>query len=724
MNRKNTFALLAAVTIVLTLLASMGTVDAQTKKYKMTTDIPASITTPDVVETSLGTLRFFDGFPDEATVQKVYDNLDFQRGVQAFLTCIPPASAYALRTGIRSFGPDNQTVIISETLLDSRSLILTGNTETIYNTTWLSTKDGPLVIEMPAGVLGVIDDFWFRFVTDIGPLGPDKGNGGKFLLLPPDYKGEIPEGYFVLHSRTYGHWYFFRVFIEGGDMETAVEYSKKNYRAYPLALAANPPAMNFLNFSGESFNTVHSNNFLFFEEVNQVIQEEPLDAVDPEVRGQLAAIGIRKGKPFEPDSRMKSILTDAAAVGNATARANNFSTRDKEAYFYPNSAWKSVFVGNHHQFSPGGVLNLDARSMYFYMGTGSSPSWVEKMVGQLSQYIFTEHDAAGQYLDGGKSYRLHLSPNIPAKKFWSLVVYDPQTRSLLQTDHPFASISSLKEGITVNPDSSVDVWFGPEPPAGKEANWIQTVPGKGWFVMLRIYGPLEPWFDKTWRIGEIEMMTQSVNPSDLTNKVMPIQNANVMEKQETVKPETGARIQPRPMSEMRDEWVKILERLPGAGLKGLYTPVNVFGTLMYNPKTMGSFLDYWVTSKLEMGLTGREQELIILRMGFLFNCNYVWKHHIPPAREFGVNDSEIIAVKTKPLPPVFSARENALLMLTDEMLEYRTIRDEAWSQWSGELKSSELLDLVSIVSQYVFFALLNNSFQIEIEEPLKTIPGL
>ena len=478
----------------------------RSKKYKMTTDIPASITTPDVVETSLGTMRFFDGYPDAATVRKVYDNLDFQRGVQAFLTAIPAASAYAVREGIRGFGPENQTVLITESLLDSRTLILTGNTETIYNTTWLSTKDGPLVIEIPPGVLGVIDDAWFRFVTDLGFFGPDKGNGGKFLLLPPDYKGDIPDGYFVLPSRTYGHWCFFRVFIEGGDMKTAIDYAKKNYRAYPLALAANPPVMNFVNFSGVFFNTVHSNDFSFYEEVNKAMQDEPLDAVDPEVRGLLASIGIQKGKSFAPDGRMKKILSNAAAVGNATARAINFSTRDKDAYFYPNSAWKTCFVGQDYRFAPGDVLNQDARSLYYYMATGSSPSWVDKMVGQLSQYIFTEHDAAGQYLDGGKNYRLHLPLNIPAKRFWSLLVYDPQTRSMLQTDQQFPSISSLRKGVVVNPDSSVDVWFGPEAPIGKEANWIQTVPGKGWWIMLRIYGPLDPWFDKTWKPGEIELV--------------------------------------------------------------------------------------------------------------------------------------------------------------------------------------------------------------------------
>ena len=294
MKRKNTFALVTALAFVLTLLATIGTVDAQTKKYKMTTDIPASITTPDVVETSLGTLRFFDGFPDDATVKKVYDNLDFQRGVQAFLTCMPAASAYAMRTGLRTFGPDNQTVIISESLLDARGIFLTGNTETIYNVTWFDTHDGPLVIEVPAGVLGVIDDFWFGFVTDIGALGPDKGKGGKFLLLPPGYNDPVPEGYFVLNSKTYGHWCFFRVFIEGGDTKMAIEYAKKNYRTYPLKLAANPPAMNFIDFSGKYVNTVHSNDFSFYNEVNQVIQEEPLEAVNPEVRGLLASIGIQK----------------------------------------------------------------------------------------------------------------------------------------------------------------------------------------------------------------------------------------------------------------------------------------------------------------------------------------------------------------------------------------------------------------------------------------------
>jgi len=470
----------------------------------MATDIPASITTPDSVATRLGTLRFFDGLPDEETVQKVFDNLDFQRGVQAFLTGIAAASAHAMRTGIRSFGPDNQTVLISESLVDARSLFLTGNTETVYNVLWLDTGAGPLVVDVPAHVLGIITDFWYRWVTDVGNVGPDRGQGGKYLLLPPDYEDEVPDGYHVLHSRTRGNWMFFRGFTEHGNLRPAVEAAKTGFRVYRLDQAGSPPAMNFVNMSGAAFNTIHANDVTFFQEVAAVVQEEPLEAVDPETRGLLASIGIQKDKPFDPDPRMQRILTEAAAVGNATARALTFHTRDSRAYYYPDSAWKMWWIDNDFEFSPGGVLNPDARVQYFYVGTGSSPVFSRKIVGKSSQYAWATQDAKGRYLDGAKSYRLHLPPGIPAGKFWSILVYDPQTRSMLQTDQAFPSVSSQKQDLVVNPDTSVDVYFGPTPPPGKEANWVETVPGKGWWTVLRLYSPLEPWFDKTWRPGEIE----------------------------------------------------------------------------------------------------------------------------------------------------------------------------------------------------------------------------
>jgi len=473
---------------------------------RITDEIPASIITPDRVETRLGTLKFFDGFPDEATVQKVYDNLDFQRGVQGFLTALPAAALSAMRTGIRTFGPDNQTVLIAESLLDSRTLWGMANTETVYTLDWLDTKDGPLVIEVPPHVLGFINDFWGRYVTDVGNAGPDRGQGGKYLLLPPGYTGAVPGAYFVVRSRTYGNIGGFRGFLVNSKTGPAVESIKQHFRVYPLARAENPPGTTFVDISRGAFNMIPANDVTFFDEGNSVVQEEPLEATDPETRGLLAAIGIRKGEPFAPDDRLRRILAEAATVGNATARTIVFRTRDQTAYYYPDSAWKMLWIGNDYEFSPGGVLNLDARTLLFYIGEGVSPAMTVKMVGIGSQYAWTERDATGQYLDGGKTYRLHLPAGIPAKDFWSVIVYDPQTRSMLQTDQRFPSLSSQKEGTTMNPDSSVDVYFGPSPPPGTEANWVQTIPGKGWWVGLRLYGPLEPWFDQTWRPGEIELV--------------------------------------------------------------------------------------------------------------------------------------------------------------------------------------------------------------------------
>ena len=506
MNKKYMEQLAAAMFAFL--LCALTALAQTAPKMKMTTDIPESITTPDSVETRLGTLSFFDGFPDDATTQKVYDNLDFMRGVEAFLNCVPGASAEGFRTGWATQGADNnQTVIIMENLMDSKSLYLTPNTESIYNMTWLDTSKGPLVIETPPNVLGIIDDHWFKYVGDVGNAGPDKGKGGKYLLLPPGYKGEVPEGYFVLRSPTYGNLMFFRGFLENGSTKTAVDNTKKFYKAYSLSDANNPPPMKFINVSGKEFNTIHANDFHFYEEVNAIVQYEPNEALNPETLGLLAAIGIEKGKEFAPDARMKKILTEAVAVANATARALTFRPRMDGVYYFPDRHWFTSFPGGSYEFLPQpGVRNLDGRVLFHYYATGITPAMAMKMVGVGSQYAAATTDSEGKPLDGSKTYKIHLPPNIPAKNFWSFVVYDNQTRSMLQTDQQFPSIGSQKKGIVINADTSVDVWFGPTAPKGHEANWVQTVPGKGWNSLFRLYGPLQPWFDKTWKPGDFELV--------------------------------------------------------------------------------------------------------------------------------------------------------------------------------------------------------------------------
>ena len=478
---------------------------AESPKMKMTTTVPPGIEMSDKVETRLGTLEFFDGFPDKATVETLYDNLDFQRAVQAYLLGLAPVSQVANRKGIREVGPDNTTVPIFETMMNARSIFLTPNNNTPYTWFWLDLRNGPLVVEVPPKVLGLMNDMWYRFVTDVGMVGPDKGEGGKYLLLPPGYKGEVPEGYFVVRSATYSNWIAWRTFLENGDPKPGVDRVKQFTKIYPLSQAANPPKLNFVNVSGRDFNTVGPADYPFWEYLDHVVQEEPTESVDPVTLGLWASIGIQKGKPFIPDARMKKILTEAALVGDATARAITFRMRLKEAYYYPNSAWRSGFLGGY-TFENNGALILDAYSSFFFYATGVTPAMDSKTVGEGSQYMAAFVDSKGNPLDGGKNYKLHLPPNIPVANFWSVILYDNQTRSMLQTDQQWPAVSSQTKGLVVNPDSSVDVYFGPKAPKGKESNWVQTVPGKGWNTLLRLYGPLQPWFDKTWRPGEIELI--------------------------------------------------------------------------------------------------------------------------------------------------------------------------------------------------------------------------
>lgn len=488
------------------LLATLPMHAVAAGKPKMATAIPADITTPDTVQTRLGTLRFKDGLPDQATVAKVYENLDFLRGVETFLNGIPAASMVAVRQGLRELGAVDGTVGIYETLMDSKSLFLTANTESVYAFTWLNLKDGPVVVESAPNTLGIVNDFWFRYVTDLGNAGPDQGKGGKYLFLPPDYAGEVPPGYFVVKSPTYNNVMIWRGFLVKDDPRPAVANLKQHTRIYPLAAAARPPRNAFINLSGREVNTIHANTFKIYEEINQVVQEEPSASLDPERRGLFAAIGLVKGQPFAPDARMRKTLTEAAAVGNATARAALFATRDKAAYFYAGSGWRTPFVGGSHEFLQDGARLLDARTMFHYYATMVTPAMSMKMIGVGSQYAFTDRDTQGRYLDGGKHYRMTMPANVPAKNFWSVVLYDSQTRSMLQTDQPYPSIGSQRPGMQLNADGSTDLYFGPVAPAGKEANWVQTAPGKSWNVLLRLYGPLQPWFDKTWRPGDFELL--------------------------------------------------------------------------------------------------------------------------------------------------------------------------------------------------------------------------
>jgi hypothetical protein len=503
-NRNRLHAVLACA-IAMALVTGCVSTAPSAKQYKMTTPIAPGVAVPDKVESSIGTLNLSDGFPAPDTIEKIYDNLDRSRALQAYLLAIPIVNQAGMRDSLRKFGPDNQTDVIWENLVDPKTVELTANDNTVYSFIWIDTKKGPLVVEIPPKVLGLIDDFWYKWVADVGITGADRGAGGKYLVLPPGYKGAVPPGYHVVRPSTYGNWLAFRSFLVDGSPKPGVELVKKYLKIYQLADAANPPSMKFANASGVPANFVAPGDYSFWSLLNQVIQEEPAEGSDPTTLGLFASIGIVKGQPFNPDERMRKILDDAAGIGAVTARSIAFKIRSKEAYFYPNSAWRLPFFGGYKFEAAPGVANLDGAAFFYYFATGVTPAMEEKMVGLGSQYPWAALDSKGHPFDGGKAYKLRLPPNIPVKDFWSAIVYDNQTRSMLQTDQKAPSVSSQDKGVKVNADGSVDVYFGPKAPAGMENNWIQTIPDKGWFMILRLYGPLEPWFNQTWRPGEIEL---------------------------------------------------------------------------------------------------------------------------------------------------------------------------------------------------------------------------
>jgi hypothetical protein len=511
------------------------------------TAIPPAITTPDKIETRIGTLEFRDGAPSAATAEKVLDSLDYVRGVDAFMNSFSGASAYAIRKGFQSIGAEDNTVVIFSELMDSSSLFLTANADTIYNLAVLDLTKGPLVVEVPPNALGTVNDMWFGWIIDIGGPGPDRGQGGKYLILPPDYEGPLPDnGFFVGRSKTTHALYGVRAYLENNDPKPAAALIKdrlKIYRYTPggfgtsiatalegkVRLEVNPPIppTKFVEASGKAFNTIPPNDFSYFEMVNELVQMEPATSASLELLGQLAAIGIVKGKPFNPDARMKKTLTDAAAVGNAAGRVFNWRASEIPGWsLYPGSMWASMLWeggynfetppplitkdGYFKQLPATGARTLNSRTAFYYGYTLDSPGMIMRLPNVGSQYLMGFMDADKNPYDGGKTYRVTLPKDIPAAAFWSFTLYDNQTRSMLQTPQRFPRAGSQtypSPAAVADADGSTTIYFGPTKPAdAKDGNWIQTVPGKGWFMLLRLYSPRESFFTKAWRPSEVALV--------------------------------------------------------------------------------------------------------------------------------------------------------------------------------------------------------------------------
>jgi hypothetical protein len=506
--------------------------------------ISPAISTPDKVETRIGTLDFKDGMPSKDTIAKIYDHRDFTHAFSAFANTLQGVSIRALHKGLLGAGvKDNEVLVFSE-LMDSKSLFLTANADTVYSMGMLDLTNGPMVLEVPPKSLGAIDDYWFRWVVDIGLPGSDRGEGGKYLILPPGYNGPLPDGFNIARARTNIVIWFARAFLENNDPKPVAEAIRKFTKVYPyeaggvgtpiaeflsgkakLGKVTPPPPTVFHEGTGKVMNTIPPNDFSFYEMLNEVVQQQPAGSLDPELMGPIAAIGIIKGKPFAPDERMKKILTEALTLANAHSRTLFMAPRDPTLYYYPGSGWQNMLfeVGYEFEtpipeitregvkpFPPTGYRTLDARTDFFYGVTGITPAMAMRLPGIGSTYLWTMVDAKKEPFDGAKTYKVTLPKDIPQANFWSWTLYDNMSRSMLDTPqrYPRAGSQSFPSpAAEASADGSTTVYFGPTQPAGvKRGNWIQTMPGKGFIPCLRLYSPLEPFFAKTWRPSEVELV--------------------------------------------------------------------------------------------------------------------------------------------------------------------------------------------------------------------------
>ena len=452
--------------------------------------------------------QFVNGYPSAAAAQTLYGAADLNRAIEAYKFFYPTVSGEAILRGTQAVGAVPNKVFGT---LDTKPMHVgfTLNSDTPYAPVLLDLSGGPFVIELPPGSLIVVAiDVNQRWVADMGIPGPDAGKGGKHLILPPDYKGTIPAGYHVWKSTSNNLLVGVRSLPQNGDVKRAIELitTIKVHPLNPVSGWKDPEWLDFTPMPQDTTPLQWENNIKFWEVLSEVINREPAYSGYMNFYGELAVLGIEKGKPFNPDARMKAILEQAARTGNMQMRVQSFADRRPDRIVWPGRQWEWVgLVPDNGDFTTPGYVDLAARELWFYQAIGASPAMFRRQAGSGSLYWLGLRDNTGAYVDGGKTYKLTIPQPVPAQLFWSLTVYDSDTRSQIDTGQGYAALRSMFElKDTAQGSAPVELYFGPTAPAGKEKQWIQTIPGKGWFAYFRIYGPQAPAFDGTWKPGDFE----------------------------------------------------------------------------------------------------------------------------------------------------------------------------------------------------------------------------
>ena len=477
---------------------------------------------------ALANLPFTENRPTEETAQTLRDELLFQRATQTYLWAMPLINTLGMKEGSEKiFGAGYNVLPVWKKRLDAKTLVTTPNSDVIYAMSYVDLgEDGPLVFEAPPMLQGILLDCWQRpipvdggkYFGDVGLAGPDAGKGGKFLLLPPDYRGKVPEGYYVYRSGTNNVFVFLRAFYQDPNNLAPPVKLIEQTEIYPLGKKESAQKMEFPDASGIPANLLPVSDAGVFDQLKRLVDSEGSNHASPDGLGMLASIGISGDQPFNPDAHTRQILDRAARTAYKMSRVIGFQDELNGGTIrvYPDRRWTNP-MDNMTPRNPHNTINLsweniagkhmdfDSRIWFFTNYYSISPGMVSKIPGKGAMYIIGFTDSEGAPLLGGSNYRLNLPANVPAANFWSLTLYEAENGSGLANGQPFPSLGS-RDKPAQNADGSTDLYLGPKAPAAKESNWLATVPGKGYFAILRLYGPTETAMNKSWKPSDIELV--------------------------------------------------------------------------------------------------------------------------------------------------------------------------------------------------------------------------
>lgn len=446
----------------------------------------------------------------QAEAEALRDELFYQQAIQAYMTMLPALNVIGMRDGSEAlFGKGYNILPIWKDRMDSRTWVPTPNADVIYSMSYLDLKEtGPLVVAAPPNVIGMFTDFFQRTLTDVGAIGPDRARGGLYLLLPPDYTGEIPKSYFAVKSSTYNVFLFFRTVMAKGkgvpDPAPAAALAEQT-RVYPLAaMEKDAKPMQFPNASGKRINMMYPIDGKFWEKLKEFVDYEPVSAIDTELRGVLAGIGIVKGQPFNPNAKQQELLKKAVETAPKMLLAiRQLGRDDKRNLYYKDRQYETAWAGATADFLQDSYTDVNQRAGYFQYVYSSAPAMVMHTINAGSKYPFTARDKDGSFLNGSNTYKLRLPPNTPAALFWAVTAYNVTDGTMPETDQLLPSTNGFYD-FPKSSDGSIEIWFGPSKPAGvADAAFIKTVPGRNFIAAVRLYGAESPFYDQTWKPDDL-----------------------------------------------------------------------------------------------------------------------------------------------------------------------------------------------------------------------------